>query len=121
MSGDEVLVIGAGPNGLSISAHLRALDISHRIVGRPLESWRAHMPARMMLRSEPYGSDIAAPDTGYDVGTYSRQHGIPYVDRVEPISVEQFLDYGTGSRRNWSLASPTSPSQPSNPRATVSG
>jgi FAD-dependent urate hydroxylase len=94
MSGDEVLVIGAGPNGLSISAHLRALDISHRIVGRPLESWRAHMPARMMLRSEPYGSDIAAPDTGYDVGTYSRQHGIPYVDRVDPISVEQFLDYG---------------------------
>jgi FAD-dependent urate hydroxylase len=94
MSEAEVLVIGAGPNGLSISAHLRALDVGHRIVGRPLESWRTHMPAGMRLKSEPYGSDFAAPNAGFDVRTYSEQHGIPYIDRVEPISVEHFLDYG---------------------------
>ena len=94
MSGDEVLVIGAGPNGLSISAHLRAVDIGHRIVGRPLDAWRTHMPAGMRLKSEPYGSGIAAPNHGYDVATYSKQHGVAYTHRVEPISVEHFIDYG---------------------------
>ena len=94
MSADEVLVIGAGPNGLSVSAHLRALDVGHSIVGRPLESWRAHMPAGMRLKSEPYGSDFAAPSAGFDVRTYCSRHDIPYIDRVEPISVELFLDYG---------------------------
>lgn len=94
MPGDEALVIGAGPFGLSISAHLRALDVGHRIVGRPLDTWRAHMPVGMRLKSEPYASEIAAPDAGYDVASYSKQHGITYNHRVEPLSVEGFTDYG---------------------------
>jgi FAD-dependent urate hydroxylase len=94
MSGDEVLVIGAGPFGLSISAHLSALGIGHRIVGRPLDTWRSHMPVGMRLKSEPYASEIAAPNRGYDVAAYARQHGIPYTNRVHPLSVEGFTDYG---------------------------
>jgi lysine/ornithine N-monooxygenase len=94
MSGDEVLVIGAGPFGLSISAHLSALDVGHRIVGRPLDTWHAHMPVGMRLKSEPYASEISAPNSGYDVAAYARQHGIPYTNRVHPLSVEGFTDYG---------------------------
>ena len=37
-------IIGAGANGLSTGAHLRALGVSHRIVGRPMNSWKSHMP-----------------------------------------------------------------------------
>jgi lysine/ornithine N-monooxygenase len=94
MSGDEVLVIGAGPFGLSISAHLSALDIGHRIVGRPLDAWRAHMPVGMKLKSEPYASEIAAPNPGFDVASYAKQQGIAYNHRVQPLSVEGFTDYG---------------------------
>ncbi len=94
MSEDEVLVIGAGPFGLSISAHLSALEIGHRIVGRPMDTWRAHMPVGMWLKSEPYASEIAAPDAGFDVSSYCRQHGIAYNNRVKPLSVEGFTDYG---------------------------
>ena len=50
MSASEVLIIGAGPYGLSISAHLRGLGIDHLIVGRPMDTWRAHMPAGMYRR-----------------------------------------------------------------------
>ncbi len=96
MSDENVLIIGAGPFGLSISAHLSALGISHRIVGQVMDTWQAHMPVGMNLKSEPYASGIAAPSGKYDVAEYSRQHGFPYVNRVGPLSLERFTGYA-----NW--------------------
>ncbi len=46
----ENIIIGAGPYGLSLAAHLRAAAIDHVIVGRPMESWRRSMPAGMALK-----------------------------------------------------------------------
>jgi len=90
----DVLVIGAGPFGLSISTHLRHRGVEHTIVGRPMDTWRAHMPLGMFLKSEPYGSAISAATRGYDVATYARLHGFDdYVDRVGPLSLERFLGY----------------------------
>ena len=60
----DVVVIGAGPFGLSISAHLRKRGIEHMIVGRPMNTWRNHMPLGLFLKSEPYGSEISAPRQG---------------------------------------------------------
>src|SRR6202789_3987270 len=89
----EALIIGAGPFGLSISAHLRSLGVEHRIVGRPMDTWRSHMPAGMNMRSEPYGSDMVAPTGGCDLAAYCRVHGLDYVDRLGPLSMERFLGY----------------------------
>lgn len=89
-----VVVIGAGPYGLSISAHLRELGVDHVAVGRPMESWRARMPAGMLLKSEPYASAIASPGSGYDLAGYCRSHGLDYVNRVGPVPVERFIAYG---------------------------
>ena len=61
MRASEVLIVGAGPYGLSISTHLRGRGIDHLIVGRPMDTWRTHMPAGMYLKSEPYGSDMSSP------------------------------------------------------------
>jgi thioredoxin reductase len=94
MATSDVLVIGAGPFGLSISAHLRHRRVEHTIVGRPMDTWRAHMPLGMFLKSEPYGSAISAATRGYDIATYARLHGFDdYVDRVGPLSLERFLGY----------------------------
>lgn len=89
----DVLIIGAGPFGVSISAYLRGLGVDHVIVGRPMDTWRTHMPVGMLMKSEPYASVIAAPQAGYDVATYSRLHGFYYVDRVGPVTLERFLGY----------------------------
>jgi FAD-dependent urate hydroxylase len=90
----DVLVIGAGPYGLSISAHLRHRGIEHTIVGRPMDTWRAHMPLGLFLKSEPYGSVISAATRGYDIKTYAGLHGFDdYVDRIGPLSLERFLGY----------------------------
>ncbi|HEX7164097.1 MAG TPA: NAD(P)-binding domain-containing protein [Trebonia sp.] len=90
----DVLVIGAGPFGLSISANLRHRGVEHTIVGRPMDTWRAHMPLGLFLKSEPYGSAISSPTRGYDIASYSRLHGFDdYVDRIGPLSLERFLGY----------------------------
>jgi len=94
MAMSDVLIIGAGPFGLSISTHLRSRGIEHTIVGRPMDTWRTHMPMGMFLKSEPYGSVISAAAPGYDIATYSKVHGFDdYVDRVGPLSIERFVGY----------------------------
>jgi lysine/ornithine N-monooxygenase len=89
----EVLVIGAGPFGLSISAHLRGLGVDHMIVGRPAGTWRSRMPVGMCLKSEPHASVISSPGKGYDIATYCASKGFDYVDRVGPLTLERFLGY----------------------------
>lgn len=89
----EVLIIGAGPFGVSISAHLRGLGVDHQIVGRPMDTWRAHMPAGMFLKSEPYASEIASPSGGYDLAAWYRLRGFDYVNRVAPVPLDRFLGY----------------------------
>ena len=93
MRASEVLIIGAGPYGLSISTHLRRRGIDHLIVGRPMDTWRSHMPAAMYLKSEPYGSDMSTPQAGYDLDGYSRSERIDGIGRGIPLPLEQFLDY----------------------------
>jgi hypothetical protein len=93
MPASEVLIIGAGPYGLSISTHLGARGIDHLIVGRTMNTWRSHMPVGMYLKSEPEGSDMSSPQAGYDLAGYSRSERIEGVGRGMPLSIERFLDY----------------------------
>lgn len=89
----EVVVIGAGPFGLSISAHLSAQGIDHLVVGRPMDTYKAHVPAGMIMKSEPYASTIASPDGQYSLAAYSASKGLDYIDRVGPVTRERFVDY----------------------------
>ena len=93
MTTTEVLVIGAGPYGLSVSAHLRGRGVDHVVVGRPVDTYRSHCPVGMNLKSEPHGSVISAPGKGFDIATYCAQKGFDYANRVGPISLERWLGY----------------------------
>lgn len=93
MSNTEVCIIGAGPFGLSISAHLSALGTDHLIVGRPMDTYRSRVPEGMLMKSEPYASTIASPDGSYDVAAYCKASGLEYVDRIGPLTLERFVDY----------------------------
>ena len=91
----DVVVIGAGPNGLSVAAHLRHAGVEHRVFGQTMGAWRSNMPAGMILKSEPYASDLSAPSAGYLARDYCAQAEEVYHERVIPLSREQFVDYGS--------------------------
>ncbi|MFH8487950.1 FAD-dependent oxidoreductase [Streptomyces longisporoflavus] len=90
-----VAVIGAGPFGLSTAAHLRARGIPVRVFGDPMVSWRAHMPAGMLLKSTPVASNIDAPQRGHDLVDYCEAAGIRrLVTDEDIIPIETFIAYG---------------------------
>jgi thioredoxin reductase len=88
-----VAIIGAGPYGLSIAAHLRSLGIPYRIFGTPVDTWSQHMPAGMFLKSDGFASSLSDPDGKGTLETYCTDRGIPYHPTKRPIPVELFVDY----------------------------
>ena len=48
---NNIVIIGAGPYGLSVAAHLSARGIGYRIFGKPMANWQQKMPRGMLLKS----------------------------------------------------------------------
>jgi pyruvate/2-oxoglutarate dehydrogenase complex dihydrolipoamide dehydrogenase (E3) component len=85
-----LLIIGAGPFGLAMSAHAKHLGIDHIIVGKPMEFWKMNMPEGMILRSVcDWHLD---PGNGDTINKYLELQGLTYND-VEPISRNFYLSY----------------------------
>ncbi|HEX4510872.1 MAG TPA: NAD(P)-binding domain-containing protein [Burkholderiaceae bacterium] len=92
-------IIGAGPYGLSLAAHLRAAGISCEVLGRPMHSWDARMPRGMVLRSEPFASSLWDPKRLFTYQRYCATHSLPYEPVGLPPSRERFLEYARWFQR----------------------
>ncbi|MCK1542467.1 NAD(P)-binding domain-containing protein [Bradyrhizobium sp. 160] len=90
----DVAIIGAGPYGLSLAAHLRAAGVDHRIFGRPMETWRHHMPEGMLLKSDGFASNLYDPAGEYPLSRFCSEYSIKYSDDQTPVRLETFIDYG---------------------------
>jgi FAD-dependent urate hydroxylase len=99
MASCDTVIVGAGPYGLSIAAHLRAANIPFQIYGSALESWRTFMPEGMVLKSEPFASNLWDPQRRFTLKRYSAEKNIPYVHSGRPLSLASFLDYAEWFRR----------------------
>jgi cation diffusion facilitator CzcD-associated flavoprotein CzcO len=89
----DVAIIGAGPYGLSLAAHLRSRGVEFRIFGEPMGSWKNNMPQGMLLKSYPWASNIAEPGT-FTVKKYCAASNLPYDDTMEALPRETFISYG---------------------------
>ncbi|MFD8231662.1 NAD(P)-binding domain-containing protein [Streptomyces sp. NPDC059696] len=93
-------MVGAGPYGLAIAAHLQARKVPYRIFGEPMEGWRSHMPREMYLKSSPFSSSISAPAPGHGLGAFRVQEGRHPGREREPVPLSEFVRYGLWFQRN---------------------
>ncbi len=90
----DVVIVGAGPYGLSMAAHLRARDVNFRIFGSPMQTWRTQMPKGMRLKSEGFASSLDDPQSAFTLAEFCRQQGLPYADIGLPVPLDVFTAYG---------------------------
>ncbi|WP_189151440.1 NAD(P)-binding domain-containing protein [Streptomyces lacrimifluminis] len=95
----DLLVVGSGPYGLSIASHAAGAGLRLRVLGRPMASWRDHMPRGMYLKSEPWASNLSDPDDRWRLDTYCAGQGVE-ARHGQPIPLEMFAAYGQWFARN---------------------
>lgn len=87
----NLVILGAGPYGLSAATYLRAAGVEARIFGEPMSFWEKQMPAGMCLRSNWGASHIADPGQELTLDAYCREKGNHL---SKPIPLDRFVDYG---------------------------
>ena len=97
----DIAIIGAGPYGLSIAAHLSHLGLNYCVFGKPMETWRNHMPVGMHLKSDGFASNLSAPAEEASLRAYCSRHSISYDDIAIPVPLATFIEYGLDFRRQF--------------------
>lgn len=87
----EVVVVGAGPYGLSAAAHLQHAGVEPYVVGQSMAFWKQNMPGGMLLRSKSEASNIDAPQKHLSIAGYEKAIGRKIAD---PLPIEDFIAYG---------------------------
>jgi thioredoxin reductase len=97
----DIAIIGAGPYGLSLAAHLGRTAKSFRIFGEPMHFWSAHMPRGMRLKSEGFASSLYDPGGEFTLEHYCQEQGLPYAHVGLPVPLETFIAYGREFQRRY--------------------
>ncbi len=90
----DVAVIGAGPYGLALAAHLRASGTDYRHFGIPMRLWEAAMPQGMFLKSQGFASNISDPDGTHTLEAFCKATSRPYASYGLPVALDTFVSYG---------------------------
>jgi hypothetical protein len=90
----DVAIIGAGPYGLSLAAHLGARGVEYRIFGETMGSWKSNMPPGMLLKSYPWASCLSDPGSEFSVKSFCTERALPYHDVMMPLPLDRFVEYG---------------------------
>ncbi len=93
----DVAIIGAGPYGLSATAHLRTVrGLDVHTFGEPMSFWERNMPMGMLLRSGWAATHIADSNQSMTLDAFraaSRNHF------SSPVPLDRFVDYGLWYQR----------------------
>ncbi len=90
----EVAIVGAGPYGLSLAAHLRKAGVSVRQFGLPMQLWRDFMPVGMFLNSQGFASNLSDPDHTHTLEAFCKATGRAYAGYGLPVPLDTFVAYG---------------------------
>lgn len=102
MSADTaVVVVGAGPYGLSVAAHLRSIGIEHRIFGSPMQGWISGMPEGMFLKSYGFASNLFEPSGMFTLERYCAGNSLLYSAEDLPVALSTFISYGVAFQQRF--------------------
>ncbi|HVB75201.1 MAG TPA: NAD(P)/FAD-dependent oxidoreductase [Ktedonobacteraceae bacterium] len=87
----DVVVVGAGPYGLSTAAHLMGKGLKVAVFGEPLKLWRDYMPKGMFLRSHWWATNLSDPHKKYGFEQFFK---VSQYDKCYPVPIQAFIDYG---------------------------
>jgi thioredoxin reductase len=90
----KIIIVGAGPYGLSIAAHLRERGVGFRIFGKPMANWQRKMPRGMLLKSDGFASNLADPSDRFTLEAFCAERGLSYAPEGYPVPREEFIAYG---------------------------
>ena len=85
-----LLIVGAGPFGLALSAYARRHHLDHVVLGRVMGFWKSNMPSGMYLRSgcdwhyDPFNEDT--------IERYLLTRNLTPAD-ADPLPLDLYLDY----------------------------
>jgi cation diffusion facilitator CzcD-associated flavoprotein CzcO len=92
----QVVIVGAGPYGLAVAAHLRARSVDTHVFGDAMSFWESHMPRGMWLRSAWHASSISDPHNRLTLDAYEAQSGRSF---ARPLPGVEFVSYGRWFQR----------------------
>jgi FAD-dependent urate hydroxylase len=90
MTDTDVAIIGAGPYGLTATAHLRRAGVDVRIIGQPMSFWQ-NMPVGLVLRSNWTATCIAEYQGELSLDSFCAATGTSF---GPPVPLERFIEYG---------------------------
>jgi cation diffusion facilitator CzcD-associated flavoprotein CzcO len=93
MSHYETAIIGAGPYGLSLAAHMRHRGLGYELFGRPIQSWGQFMPKGMLLKSEGFASNLWDSRRAYTLEVFCREKRMAFRPTALPVPIDVFLAY----------------------------
>ena len=99
----DVAVVGAGPYGLSVAAHLSAADLTYRQFGRPMNLWRTSMPQGMYLKSQGFACNLSDPHAAKTLEAFCAATGRAYGSYGVPVPLDTFVEYGQWFQEELSL------------------
>jgi thioredoxin reductase len=92
MTGCDIAIIGAGPYGISASAHLRTIKgLDVHTFGEPMVFWQRKMPKGMLLRSGWEASHIADPNRSLTLDIFRKESRNHF---SSPVPLDRFVNYG---------------------------
>ena len=86
----DTAIVGSGPYGLGLAAHLSQAGVPYRIFGRPMEAWSTMSPG-MFLKSFAHATNIAVPGPNLTLPEYCRARNL---EDYEPVPIAAFARYG---------------------------
>jgi cation diffusion facilitator CzcD-associated flavoprotein CzcO len=101
----ETAIIGAGPYGLSLAAHLKHRGLGYELFGPPMQSWSQFMPKGMLLKSEGFASNLWDPRRAFTLEAFCHDSNIAFRPTALPVPIKVFLAYAAWFQQRTGVSS----------------